>query len=289
MAAENVSNSDTLYRLGEKRFEIASISKADLLALKLDKINAGNSLLHARTRLKKSYSSLITLLGLPKDTEIDAILPTFVPDLSIRKEQALQLARENNPDLLNANNRVIQTEQSLSQASVGRWFDVGLSAGVGFNQVAESLTGVYRHPLRQDMVSLTLKIPLLDWGMRRGKYNMAKSNYYVALSDVSLKEADLLREIDITIDEITLEAELFRAAEEAVLLAEESYAYAQERFVFGKGSLNDLLLARNRSAEARKNVIQSIRNFWLGYYKLRMLTLYDFIEQRELALPQDEY
>lgn len=76
MAMENVSNSDTLYRLGEKRFAIASISKSDLLALKLDKLNAGNSLLHARTALRKSYSSLINLLGLPEDTEIDPMLPT---------------------------------------------------------------------------------------------------------------------------------------------------------------------------------------------------------------------
>lgn len=288
MAIENVSNSDTLYRLGEKRFAIASISKSDLLALKLDKLNAGNSLLHARTALKKSYSSLINLLGLPEDTEIDPMLPTSVPELRISREQAIESARKNNPELLQATNNLIQREQSVTKASLERWFSVDLSAGIGFNQVSEAFAGVYKHPLRQDMVSISLSIPLIDWGMKRGRYNMAKSNYRVALSDMRLKETDLFRDIAITIDEIEMETDLFKAAEEAMQLAKESYTYARERFVLGKGSLNDMLLARSRNAEARKNAILSMKNFWLSYYKLRMLTLYDFIDGLDLAAPISE-
>lgn len=117
---------------------------------------------------------------------------------------------------------------------------------------------------------------------------MAKSNYRVALSDMRLKETDLFRDIAITIDEIEMETDLFKAAEEAMQLAKESYTYARERFVLGKGSLNDMLLARSRNAEARKNAILSMKNFWLSYYKLRMLTLYDFIDGLDLTAPISE-
>lgn len=85
-----------------------------------------------------------------------------------------------------------------------------------------------------------------------------------------------------------METDLFKAAEEAVQLAKESYSYAWERFVLGKGSLNDMLLARSRNAEARKNVILLMKNFWLSYYKLRMLTLYDFIDELDLTAPVSE-
>ncbi len=289
MAIENVSNSDTLYTLGEKKFQIASISKADLLALKLDKLNAKNSLLHAQTDLKKSYSTLIILLGLPEDTEIVPILPKSVPSLLVNREEALVRLHNNSPELLEASSNVLLKQMSLNKASLERWFDVNLSASIGFNQVAETFAGAYKQPLRQDMVSITLSIPLLDWGVRQGNYNMARSNYKVALSDVQLQETDLTRELKIVIDQLEMEADLYRSAEEAVALAEESYSYARQRFVMAKGSLNDMLLARNRSAEARKNVILSMKNYWLGYYKLRALTLYDFASQEELELPTFDY
>ena len=44
MAKENVATTDTLYRTGQERHKIAAISQADLLTLKLDAINARNTL-----------------------------------------------------------------------------------------------------------------------------------------------------------------------------------------------------------------------------------------------------
>ncbi|MDR2557168.1 MAG: TolC family protein, partial [Bacteroidales bacterium] len=47
MAMENVISSDTLYRIGQERQKIASISQSDLLTLKLDAVNARNTLKNA--------------------------------------------------------------------------------------------------------------------------------------------------------------------------------------------------------------------------------------------------
>ena len=44
LAKENVATTDTLYRTGQERHKIASISRADLLTLKLDAVNARNTL-----------------------------------------------------------------------------------------------------------------------------------------------------------------------------------------------------------------------------------------------------
>ncbi|MDR0892287.1 MAG: TolC family protein, partial [Mediterranea sp.] len=44
MAQENLASTDTLYRIGQQRQKIAAISQADLLTLKLDWVNAQNTL-----------------------------------------------------------------------------------------------------------------------------------------------------------------------------------------------------------------------------------------------------
>ena len=51
LAKENVVSSDTLYSIGQQRHKIAAISRADLLTLQLDKVNARNTLENAQIAL----------------------------------------------------------------------------------------------------------------------------------------------------------------------------------------------------------------------------------------------
>ncbi len=56
LALDNLASCDTLYTIGERRYKILQISDADLLTLKLDKVNAGNTLENARMTLKRPCS-----------------------------------------------------------------------------------------------------------------------------------------------------------------------------------------------------------------------------------------
>ena len=54
LAQDNVATTDTLYAIGEQRQKIASISQADLLTLKLDRVNARNTLKNAEISRKRA-------------------------------------------------------------------------------------------------------------------------------------------------------------------------------------------------------------------------------------------
>lgn len=60
MAKDNVESTDTLYHIGRERQKITSISQSDLLTLKLDAINAKNTLKNAEIELKRAMFSLIS-------------------------------------------------------------------------------------------------------------------------------------------------------------------------------------------------------------------------------------
>ena len=75
LAKENVSSSDTLYSIGLQRHKIAAISRADLLTLELDKVNAHNTLENAQIALKRAMFSLASFLNLDKNTTIELSLP----------------------------------------------------------------------------------------------------------------------------------------------------------------------------------------------------------------------
>ena len=75
LAKENLASTDTLYRIGQQRHRIAAISQADLLTLKLDRVNAQNTLQNKASDLKRAMFSLASFLNLDKNTQIKLELP----------------------------------------------------------------------------------------------------------------------------------------------------------------------------------------------------------------------
>ena len=283
LAKANLTSSDTLYQTGLKRQEIAAISQSDLLTLKLDAVNARNSFQNAEIALKRAMFSLATFLNLDKGTEIKLNLPSRPSNLEITVAEALNYARENNPTILGLKQSVLEAEQEVDKKRKEAMFNASISASVGFNQVADNFSNAYKDPLRQDIVGLTVSIPLVDWGVRRGRLNMAKNNLNVTKIEAEQTELTVEEDLIITVGDFLVQQKLIESAEEALDLASMAYDQTKKRFLIGKADLNSLTLSLNRQQESQRNYISSLRNYWMNYYKIRKLTLHDFVYDHSLV------
>ena len=276
LAQENALSTDTLYSIGLKRHKIASISRADLLTLQLDKVNAQNTLENTRIALKRAMSALALFLNMDKHTTIELDLPGRPTALEISVDEALAKAKLNNPTYLQQRQNVLEAEQQVNKTKIESRFNATLNASVGFNQVSERFKDVYRKPLQQDLVNISVSIPLIDWGVRKGKYNMARNNLNVVKTSARQEELSLEEEVTMTVSDFNIQLRLITSAEEALDLAVMAYEQTRQRFIIGKADVNSLTLSLNRQQEAQKNYISALQNYWLNYYKIRRLTLHDF-------------
>ena len=276
LAEDNLATADTLYAIGEQRQKIAAISQADLLTLKLDKVNARNTLKNAEITRKRAMSALATFLNLDKNTYIEIDLPSRPRYVDIPADRALLLAKENNPTYLEQRQNVLEAEREVDRTKKESRFNASVNASVGFNQVADNLGAAYRNLLQQDLVSLTVSIPLVDWGVRKGKYNMARNNLNVVKIAARQEEISLEEDVMMTVSDFNVQQDLIASASEALDLAELAYDQTRRRFIIGKADISSLTLSLNRQQEAQKNYIQALQNYWLNYYKIRKLTLHDF-------------
>lgn len=276
LALDNVATTDTLYAIGEQRKKIASISQADLLTLKLDRVNARNALQNAQIARKRAMSALATFLNMDRNTYIEIDLPARPQAISISVDRATALARENNPVYLEQKQNVWEAEREVDRTRKESRFNASFNASVGFNQVADNIGDAYRKLLQQDLVSFTVSVPLVDWGVRKGKYNMAKNNLNVVKIAARQEEISLEEDVMMTVSDFNVQQDMIASAEEALDLAELAYEQTRKRFIIGKADINSLTLALNRQQEAQKNYIQAMQNYWLNYYKIRKLTLHDF-------------
>ncbi|SEK20066.1 TolC family protein [Parapedobacter koreensis] len=283
MAIDNVKSADTLFHIGQERFKIASISQADMMTLKLDAINAKNTLKNIEIELKKATFGLTSFLNLKEESPIEIVLPQRPRNLSIPIEKALDQAYENNPDYLSNQQEIMEAEMEVERTSKGAAFNADLSLSAGFNQVASTIGAAYRNPLQQNIVRIGLSVPILDWGVRKGQVNMAKNNLNVARISVQQKEQSLEQEVIVTVSDFNIQQDMINSAEEALDLAVAAYNATRQRFIIGKSDINSLTLSLNRQKDAQKNYISVLKNYWLSYYRIRKLTLYDFEQQAPLS------
>jgi outer membrane protein TolC len=123
----------------------------------------------------------------------------------------------------------------------------------------------------------------VDWGVNKGRISVARNNKLLTQLSIEQEGKNLKQEIVATIDNFNLLQELVVSAEKALLLATSAYENTKRRFIVGKSDVSSLTLTLNRQREAQRNFLETLKAYWLSYYKLRRLTLFDFEKQENLS------
>jgi outer membrane protein TolC len=231
--------------------------------------------------------ALAMFLNMDKETKIQVEMPDTHGEIEIPVAKALEMAKANNPSHLEQQQSVLEAERELSRAKAEKRLNASVNLSVGLNQVADDMKNAYRNPLHQDIVAVNLNIPIVDWGVRKGRYNMAKNDLNVAEITARQKEISLEEEVLVTVEDFNIQKDLIGSAKEALELARMAYRQTMQRFMTGKADVNSMTMALNRQQEAQKNWLVSLQNYWLNYYKIRRLTLYDFESDLPLSVMFD--
>lgn len=276
MAEEYLASCDTIYAIAQRRYKIASISKAELSILQLEKTNARTTLANARISRQRAAQELATYLGMERTTDIELMIPTVMQNLHVDAAEAIQYARENNPQYLSSREAVAEARRDAERAKVEKNFSVSIDASVGLNQVADRFADAYRHLLSQDMATITLSVPLKDWGKRKNAYLAARSTVEAAERSELETARDTELDVALTVADFNERQAIVETAREALIIAEDAYAQTLQRFIKAQADAYSLSVAQSHWQTARQNQIASLQNYWLAYYHLRRITLYDY-------------
>lgn len=288
IAENNQSNADTLYKIGKGRFQVGTVTQDELLNLELNQLNATQSLNKAKLEVERSQSGLNSYLMMDKQTRINCIVPSQIPALQIKADEALDMALKNNPDILDQGQQMLEQDREVARAKSETGLSTSLFAVYGLNQSAENFDMVYDEPDQSQRLRIGLSIPIIDWGRRKGRLMMAESNREVVNARVRQSRIDFEQNIFQSVMEFNLQAEQVRNAAKADTVAQKGYEVTFQRFLIGKVDVIKLNMARNDRESARREYINAVKTYWNYYYRLRMLALYDFVKGESLTAEYDK-
>lgn len=274
-ARQNLSNSEKLYMVAVAKRDMGQISENDLLQLQLNLLTARSTLTDAESNYKAGMFQLRSFLGLDEDVDLVPILPESTPGVDVDYDDVLAKALERNAFARNIRRRQLEADYEVAMAK-GDMRQITLFAQVGFTGTSERFSGAY-DPLKDNqVVEIGFKIPLLDWGKRRGRVKVAESNREVVSSRLRQEEINFRQDIFMLVERFNNQRQQLGIASEADTIARRRYHTNVETFMIGKISTLDLNDSQSRKDASRQDYINQLFLYWYYYYQLRGLPLWDY-------------
>ncbi|MBE0653644.1 MAG: TolC family protein [Bacteroidales bacterium] len=284
----NYSNADTLYQIARGRYQLGTIAENELLQMELAYLNAGTALNEANIDLEIKKFQLNSYLGLPQDVDIELIIPKEIPGFEIELQRALDEAWKNNPDILERRQQMLQAEQEVSRTKSEKGLNATLFASFGLTQQALNLRDAYTDLDNEQRAVLGIEIPIVDWGLGKGRYRMAQSAMEVTRTNVQQAEMDFQQEVLLEVMQFNLQDDQLVIAAKADTIALKRFEVTKQRFLIGRISVLDLNVAQTEKDEAARAYLSALRNYWNYFYNLRSLTLYDWMNEQPLQQNFDD-
>lgn len=281
LAKSSYDNSSDNLRIAQVKKKLGQISENDFSRIELSVLNAQKSMNSAKMELKNADFNLKSYIGLDQKVNIELQMPLLITLFDIDPKKALREARENRSEQVYYQRRLISAESQLTQAKRSNGLTAALSGNYGLSNSAESFQGIYNQPLNQRMLQLTFSVPILDWGKAASSVKMAESNRDLVSFDVKQSIEDFDRGVIVQVEQFSLLKDQLKTAEEADKVAANGYIIALKKFQNGEITITDMNIASSERVTGKLDYINSLATYWLAYYRLRMLTLYDFeIDQK---------
>ncbi|WP_057939361.1 TolC family protein [Algoriphagus resistens] len=285
IATTNLKNTEDIFQIEKQRNERGITPEDDLLQVELTVLNAQQAMAEAQLSLESAAFAMNSFIGLNQTSKLNLVSPINIPEFEVNVEQAIDLAFQNRAEAIMYDRQKLEAESQVAEAR-GQRFQVQLNARYGYNNAAFNFTDLYQNPNTQALVSLGFSVPILDWGRNKARMSMARANQELVNYTVAQELINFEQEIFTMAKNFQMIKQRLNVTKVADDVAQRRYDIALKRYQTGNVTITNLNIAQNEKDANKRAFYTSLRDFWMAYYELRSLTLYDFEKEVLLYVPE---
>ena len=271
MARLNFASADTLHQMAQGRYKIGIINENDMLQLEINKLNAETACMDAEVQVNEQTQLLASYLGLENLSSINLQLPTEVPEIEISHIIAEEMAMRNASQPEYYRRMKLESDSRVAQAKGNTGLRADIYLQFGLSQTAHTLESTYSHPLHQEYASLTLSLPILDWGRGKGQVRVAKSQRDLIYTEADQGMNDFMQNVKKIVTQFNMQPKKVEVASRTNHLASHRYDIARRLYIAGRNTILDLNTALSEKDSATRSYISSIKTYWTLYFTIRSL------------------
>ena len=282
-AAFNAAVNDTLYTLNKGRYEVGKIGENDLLKSELALLRARAAVDDAKLNRDRAEAALRRIIAYPTDRPLAIVTPDSIPVVDADPDVAVTQALKNSSAMQQNELDNTTTKRGIAQAKSNNRFNASVVASAGFNQTAPTFGPAYQSPLGAQTLTVGVNLPMLQWGKGRADVQEATAFADRAAANNRMRHDQLEEDARFAALGLQQAQRNVVLAAKADTVAAKQFEVARNRYIIGKIQNDALYLAQGEKDSAVLANVQALRNYWMSFYLLRRLTLYDFAKKVELS------
>ena len=276
IATINLEAADTMYAFGLGRYNIGTITENELLQLELNKLNEETSIITTQMSFDEAADQLRNFLNLPSDARIEVVTSDSIPGFQVELQKALELAYENNPDMESMQLSRLNSESALARAKSQAGLRASVYVRLGLAQTGDDINESMHNLNDEQSISLTVSIPILDWGQGKGRVRVARNNLDLTNMRLEQQQLSFDRQVTRAVSQFNLQERRVEIAHRTMLTAQHRYEVARQLYMTGRSTVLDLNSAITSKDSAYRGYVSALSTWWQLYYTIRSMTGYDF-------------
>lgn len=277
-----------LFEIAKKRLDLGTLTKSELLQLELSLLNAQVDVKSKELSWKDQKFQFFTYLRLFSYDNVELIPPYTIPDVVANVDEVVNKALTNSTHNIGQQISRLESEKLVAQAKANKGLQVQLNAELGFNRTANHFSEAYRNLKDNEIVGLTVSLPIFDWGVSKGRVKMAEADLEVMKIQLEQAHEAYLQDLRSSVLQFNMQSVQCQNAQRAQDIADERYDITKRRFEAGAVTVTELNTAQQELENARVQYIRQLQTFWIGYYNIRKSTLYDWINKINISINYSE-
>lgn len=271
---------DSLFQYAKIRRNFGKITEYEYNNIELqyieNKLNLQKAIYINETCIRKLAQELqvenIILGNLGQFTFPDSIEYKHVLEHSVRNHPLLQRIE------LNRTN----SEYELYQCKINHSFNADISVSYGLNQYSKRIDHAYINPNQQQAISISLNIPLLQWGVNRNKIRIAQNNHIKNLVEQESSIHKFYEQIYDCVENYNRSRSMIEFSEKRYKLSEKQYFQTIIQLLTGKVTSVELSNSEILKIQARNEYYSCLKALYTSYFQLKEFTLHDFESNTDL-------
>lgn len=270
------------------RFEIGDLTRTDVAQSQSRLALAQGDLRTAQANLISARETYIQLTGMAPD---DLQPPPPLTGIPASAEEAVQIALDNNPDVIAAHERAKASGYDIRTAGAGRLPKVSVITGGTYSNYLGSLggtaTGGVAIPQASTalQVGVQLSLPLYQGGLPAAQQRQAQARSSQALEQEIAAERDAIAQVRSAWSSYQAAQAIIGSTQTAVDAATLSLEGVRAESTVGNRTILDILNAEQELVNARVQLITARRNAYVAGFSL--LAAMGRAEARDLGLGDD--
>jgi len=282
---EEWENRKKSFEIIKNKVDAGLTAKEEMLQAELDMMTSQSTVQNNEVQLENIKDNFKQMMGLPIREEIMVIAEVSVLPVDVDLNEASDYALSNRMEIRQRQINIETGQFDIIKTNATNEFKGNVALSVGLFGNDEKLPDIYNNPNNNQDVSVSLEVPLWDWGEKKARLKAAKAALKTQEYNLEDEKKTILlgiRQVHRNLNNTLIQIDIARKNEENAQL---TYEINLEKYKNGDLTSMDLNLFQNQLTEKKNTLTGALISYKMELLNMKLQTLFDF-ENRVSILPE---